>query len=37
MVAVPGVEDCLLGVAWNGAGLVEWGCAVVCLMCGVLV
>ena len=30
MVAVPGIEDSLLGVHWNGSGLVERGLGVVC-------
>ena len=37
VVAVPGVEDSLLCVAWNGAGLVEGGLTVVCLPGSVLV
>ena len=37
MVAVPGVEDGLLGVHWNGSGLVERGLGVVRLPGRVLV
>ena len=37
VVAVPGVEDGLLGVAWNGSGLVERGWAVVGFPGGMLV
>ena len=37
VVAIPGVEDRLLGVAWNGPGLVEWGLAVVRFPGGVAV
>ena len=37
VVAVPGVKDRLLGVAWNGPGLVEGGLTVVCLPGGVAV
>ena len=37
MVAVPGVKDGFLRVAWNGSGLVEWGGAMVCLSCGMFV
>ena len=37
VVAIPRVEDGLLGSAWNGSGLVEWGWAVVSLARGVLV
>ena len=33
MVAVPGIKDGLLGVAWNGSGLVEGGLGVVGLPC----
>ena len=37
MVAVPGVKDGLLGVHWNGSGLVEGGLSVVRLPGRVLV
>ena len=37
VVAVPGVKDRLLGVAWNGPGLVEGGLTVVCFPGGVVV
>ncbi len=37
MVAVPGVKDGFLGVAWNGSRLVEGGLTVVCFPCCVLV
>ena len=37
VVAVPGIEDSLLCVAWNGPGLVEGGLAVVRFPGGVLV
>ena len=37
MVAIPGVKDGFLRVAWNGSGLVEWGGAMVCLSCGMFV
>ena len=37
MVAVPGIEDGLLGVHWNGSGLVKWGLGVMRLPGRVLV
>ena len=37
MVAIPGIEDGLLGVHWDGSGLVEQGLGVVRLPSRVLV